>query len=76
MQQETSLDNYNLGYVKDCIIQLKEEKETLFKSKLNDILTKVDGKLLRALQLAQEKGSGSWLVALPIQSLGYLLNKQ
>ena len=28
------------------------------------------------LDLIQEKGSGAWLTALPIQSLGYLLNKQ
>ena len=30
----------------------------------------------RTLDLLQEKGSGAWLTALPIQSLGYSLNKQ
>ena len=30
----------------------------------------------RILELAQEKGSGAWLAALPIKSLGYTLNKQ
>ena len=30
----------------------------------------------RALKLAQEKGAGSWLTALPVQSLGFVLNKE
>ena len=30
----------------------------------------------KKLDLAREKGSGSWLTALPIQALGYALNKQ
>ena len=32
--------------------------------------------LKQNLELAREKGSGSWLTALPIQNLGYALNKQ
>ena len=30
----------------------------------------------RYLDLATEKGAGAWLTVLPIQSLGYVLNKQ
>ena len=30
----------------------------------------------RCLELARGKGSGTWITALPIQSLGYVLNKQ
>ena len=36
----------------------------------------VDHKLKRSLELAGEKGAGAWLSALPLQSLGYDLNKQ
>ena len=35
-----------------------------------------DSKTRRIIKLAEEKGSGAWLTALPIQSLGYTLNKQ
>ena len=30
----------------------------------------------RSLELAGEKGAGSWLTALPLQSMGYTLDKQ
>ena len=30
----------------------------------------------RILELSKEKGCGAWLTSLPIQSLGYTLNKQ
>ena len=33
-------------------------------------------KYLSPPRLAQEKGSGAWLTALPLASLGYVLNKQ
>ena len=36
----------------------------------------VDGKMQRILELSKEKGCGAWLTSLPIQSLGYTLNKQ
>ena len=32
--------------------------------------------LKRLLTLATEKGAGAWLTTLPIQSLGYALNKE
>ena len=41
-----------------------------------DIYNKLDVKAKRVLELARENGSGAWLNALPIQSLGYTLNKQ
>ena len=39
-------------------------------------LKPVDKRAARALQLTQEKGCGAWLSALPLQSMGYSLNKQ
>ena len=37
--------------------------------------SQVNEDLKRSLDLATEKGSGAWLSALPLQSLGYVLNK-
>ena len=39
-------------------------------------LKRVDVRTKRSMALAREKGSGSWLTALPIKSLGYTLNKR
>ena len=36
----------------------------------------VDAKLHRLISAASEKGTSAWLSALPLQRLGYLLNKQ
>ena len=36
----------------------------------------MNAKLKKAFELVQEKGSGAWLTALPIQSLRYSLNKR
>ena len=44
---------------------------------LANILTLLpDEKKRRNLELAGEKGAGAWLTALPLQSMGYTLNKQ
>jgi hypothetical protein len=74
-----TLDDYNPKFVKECIAKLKEEKEIGLKEKATVIMKHlkiVDERMARALQLAQEKGSGAWLTALPLASMGYVLNKQ
>ena len=43
---------------------------------LEEVKDLVDDKLKRSLELAAEKGAGAWLSALPLQSMGYVLNKQ
>ena len=78
-QQDMTLDHYNPKFVKECIAKLKEEKEIGLKEKATVIMKHlkiVDERMARALQLAQEKGSGAWLTALPLASMGYVLNKQ
>ena len=40
------------------------------------MLNLVDQKLKRCIVLAGEKGAGAWLTALPLQSMGYTLNRQ
>ena len=62
--------------VKRHISEVKKQKEDRLKEELNLIMGIVDGKMKRVLELAQDKGAGAWLTALPIQSLGYTLNKQ
>ena len=55
---------------------MKKLKEDKMDEELKTILEDVDVKMKRILELAKEKGTSTWLTALPIQSLGYTLNKQ
>ena len=76
INQELDFSNYNHEQVKERIASVKAEKERDLKNELQQIKESVDNKMQRILELSQEKGSGAWLSALPIQSLGYTLNKQ
>ena len=49
---------------------LKEEQSAILQSE------EVDAKLHRLINAAGEKGASAWLSALPLQRLGYVLNKQ
>ena len=74
--QERTLQNLDEEKVKECISKTKQEKGIRFTQEFHTLKTEVDENLQRNLDFATEKGSGSWLTALPIQSLGYALNKQ
>ena len=74
-KQENDLVNYDVNKVKAESLRMDAEKEDNYKSEHNEILSQVDEDLHRYIQLATEKGAGSWLTAPPIQSLGYVLNK-
>ena len=74
--QENDFTNYQLEDVKQEINRVKAEKEERFKKEYEEIVTDLDPKSRRILDLARESGAGSWLNAIPIQSLGYTLNKQ
>ena len=77
VRQERDFTNYNEKEVKHCIDEVKKLKELRFKEELESVRRgEFNVKFKRMLELIQEKGSGSWLTALPIQSLGYSLNKQ
>ena len=56
--------------------RLKMEKEESMIGELEAVKTSLNEKDRRSLELAGEKGAGSWLTALPLQSMGYTLNKQ
>ena len=55
---------------------MKTFKEDALRQEVEEIMSSSDEKMKRTLLLAQEKGAGSWLNALPIKALGYTLNKQ
>ena len=76
INQERNLDNYNAAQVSAEIQKLKTEKEEQLVMQLEEVKDLVDSKLKRTIELACEKGAGAWLSALPLQSLGYVLNKQ
>ena len=60
----------------ETIARTKQEKEVRLSQEFERIKSQVSNDLKRYLDLAREKGSGAWLTSLPIQSLGYVLNKQ
>ena len=76
LNQETNLINYNDARVKADILKVKTEKEELLIERLEEVKDLADDKLKRCIELACEKGSGAWLSALPLQAMGFVLNKQ
>ena len=74
--QEQDLSNYDMNQVEETIKLVKAQKDMKLKEEYIEIVTIVDEKTKRSLALAQEKGAGSWLTALPVKSVGYTLNKQ
>ena len=76
VNQENDFSNYNQEEVQKRVKDVKSRKERMMEDELRQIEKVVDERTKRILALAQEKGSGAWLTALPIQALGYTLNKQ
>ena len=74
--QDSDFTNYDYEEVKKSVAAVKTEKDRRLDLELQLIKLEVDQKMQGILELAQEKGSGAWLTALPIQSLGFTLNKQ
>ena len=74
--QENTWDNYNEERVKNTINKTKQEKEKRLSQEFDLIKAQVNDEMKTNLDLAREKGSGSWLTALPIQALGYVLNRR
>ena len=74
--QQQSLEHYNEDQVKELINKNKQDKGKRLTQEFEQIKSQVDDNLKRYLDLAREKGSGSWLNALPLEQMGYDLNKQ
>ena len=56
--------------------EVSAAREEMLKEKFNNITATCNGITKRSLLAAKEKGASSWLTFLPLQKLGYVLNKQ
>ena len=74
--QDKDHTNYDRMHVESNVKMDKAQKEWILQDEYNLLLEDVDVRTKRSMALAREKGSGSWLTALPIKSLGCTLNKR
>ncbi len=74
--QNSSIKDLNKELVKSVKQEATTNKEMRFKLELHTILELVDPLTKKTLEAAREKGASSWLTALPVKSLGFVLNKQ
>ena len=75
-RQEKDLNNYSKERVIEAIKTVKTRKNDGHLDSLAEIMSNLDVKTKRILELCQEKGAGSWLTTTPIKTLGFALNKQ
>jgi len=73
--QETSLKKLDKEKVDAKLQAHKLAKDKKLKEEVEDLKTKLDESTKESLELIQEQGSGAWLTALPLRSLGYSYNK-
>ncbi len=77
LHQQQDISRYDREAVSTKIKQLQHAKDQHLTQKLDEIRSCVeDATLKRCLDLNREKGSGSWLTALPLKDHGFCLNKQ
>ena len=76
LEQNMDLALLNKDDVKDRKNEVTAEREKELKLELENICHVLDEKAERLLKAACEKGSSSWLSALPLKKMGYSLNKQ
>ena len=75
LNQDQDLSKLDKSLIRKTKDDLKHEKELAYvaeKRRIESLITS-DSKR-RAFSMASEKGSSSWLSALPLESLGYCLN--
>ena len=75
--QDQDLSKLDRSFISKTKADLKMEKEISYaaeKSRVESLITSESKR--RAFSIACEKGSSSWLSALPLRSLGYCLNKK
>ncbi len=76
LRQVNSLEEYDEQAVAEVKKKVKSEKELRFKEEYKQIEKEVEPLTKRSLLAAQQKGASSWLTALPLSHLGFILNKQ
>jgi hypothetical protein len=75
-RQEKDFTNYDKNQVEKIIKASKKDKEKRLKDEYDSIMSSLDANMKRIMELNQEKGAGSWLTVIPMQSLGFAMNKQ
>ena len=74
--QEDTLDNYDVALVHYNIGLHRSLCDNKLKAEAADIKEKISEAAAKSMSLAQEKGAVAWLTALPLQNLGYVLNRE
>ena len=74
--QEADLSNYDEEDAVQRVKDAKAKKEEELKVRFEGLMQRVSAKEKRIVELAKEKGAGTWLNATPMKALGYVLNKQ
>ena len=54
---------------------VRREKNEMLRTKLNEIKNSLSLKTQRAVELASEKGASNWLAVIPVDEMGFTLNK-
>ena len=75
LNQNTLIDQLDKIKMKTRKAALKRRRETQFKEVYKSLYDVASDEQKKSLEMSCEKGSYSWLSALPLQSLGYILNK-
>ncbi len=76
LNQDQNVSSINKEMVKTIKENVTLKRNQYQSEEHKDIVSKLPENQARYLQSAREKGVSSWLSALPIKNLGYVLNKQ
>ena len=75
--QDQDLSKLDRSFISKTKADLKMEKEISYAAEKSRVESRITSESKRrAFSIACEKGSSSWLSALPLRSLGYCLNKK
>ena len=74
--QDMDLKKLDQNKMTEKINSLKREKEEALKLEAREIAQALDESMRRSFESTQEKGASSWLSALPLRRMGFVLNKQ
>ena len=65
----------NKDAVTDIKADVKREKEVILKNRYHIVYSHANNETKRSLEAAREKGASSWLTTMPLDWLGYTLNR-
>ena len=74
--QNNDLSGLNYSRTKRVKADMKKEKEERFENEYDDIVESASDQEKRSMELAKERNSYCWLSSLPIESLGFTINKK